>query len=245
MSRAPSLDSGRESIKVLHRQFAKPTDTVFVSIESLAWSKITSHMCDMRIILKLTTRIRCSVVKRRTESGFVLMRMRLLRELRVPLVRHFLVVAQLNSYKRGMNFLTRRRSTVWRRRAETLSGRKSIAGCGRRWLRKGMTGEGLMRECMIGGVVLPWRLQPWIISRRSRRSWTRIMIQNRFHSSSRHNTRISVGTVDLVGAVTFISLISFFIRLMIHIASFRLFFFIKTVSSLFSWNFRVAEYFHF
>lgn len=163
----------------------------------------------MRIILKLTTRVRCSVRKRRIES--LLLLMRLIGELRVPFVGHFLVVTQLNSYKSRVNFLTRCRCVRKRRwRPEIFLRWKSIARCdGRRFWKGTWRRRCMMGECMISGIILAWRFQ----SIEPRRSGTRFVIKHRFHQFSRCRSRISIGFVDLVGAATF--LIVFIISLSI------------------------------
>jgi hypothetical protein len=164
----------------------------------------------MRIIFKLTTRVRCSVCKRRTES--LLMLMRLICELWVPLVRHFFVVTQLNSYKRWVNFLTRCRCVrEGRRRAKVLLGRKSIAGCDGRWFRKGTWGRrSMVGECMICGVILA----RWLQLFEPRRTGTRFVVEHGFHCFPRRCPRVSFGSIDLVRAATFIEIfiISFSIR---------------------------------
>lgn len=164
----------------------------------------------MRIKFKLTTRVRRSVVERRTESGLVLMRLAL--KFWVPLVRNFLFVAQLNSYKRGVNFLTRRR--VGRRGSKTFLRWKAIAWRDRRWFRERLTG--MMWECVVGGIVLAGRLE------HLKATWgagARVMVEDRFHCFTRDDSRITLGPIDLVGAMTFIAfIISSSIR-SLHIAA--------------------------
>lgn len=178
------LDS-RRALSGLSQPFTKSSLDTLISSNKL-W-QFTSHVRYMRIILKLTTRIRWSVSKRRTESVFVLMR--LVCEFGVPFMWYFFIVAHLNSYERGVNFLTGRAER--RRRSKAFLRRKSIAR---------LTGErltGMMRKCVVRGVVLTGRfhLEP---------AGTRVMVKYRFHCLACHHTRITLGPIDLVTPVTFV-----------------------------------------